>query len=63
MLGLELDGLKSPGEESEESTEITSPETDTDEDAGSDGAMALEAITQNDGGAFEEAIRRIMSKK
>lgn len=62
-LDLEIDGMKGPSEDVEEVTEMTNPETDTDEDAGSDGAMALEAIVQNDGTAFEEAVRRIANKK
>ncbi len=61
MLGLELDGLKSPGgDDSGSPAEVTPAD---DEATENDGEMALEAITQNDGMAFEEAIRRIMAKK
>jgi len=59
MVDLSLDGM----EPSEETTEVASPETDTDNDAGSDGAMILEGITQNDGASIEEAINRIIDKR
>lgn len=63
MLNLELDGLKGPGDDDGESVEVAPEAESTEDEAGSDGTMALEAITQNDGAAFEEAIRRIMNKK
>ncbi len=60
MLGLELDGLKSPGGDDSMSPSETEPKDD--EATENDGEMALEAITQNDGMAFEEAVNRIIAK-
>lgn len=59
MLGLELDGMKSPGDDSASPAEV---EPKDDEATENDGEMALEAITQNDGMAFEEAVNRIIAK-
>ena len=58
-IGLEMDGMKSP--ESDDMEESTEPKEEKDMES-SAGAMALEAIKKNDGEAFAEAIRSIMSE-
>jgi len=57
-VSLEMDGMKSPEGSPEE--EESEPSEEKDMEA-SNGQMALEAIKKNDGEAFEEAIKSIMS--